>query len=139
MFYEGRLKSRPGLERQEIKSDAGLKASGLRYLPVHHDGNQGSSPEEADAIRDLVSDILESRTTWVNRSGKESTITLEDVLIIAPYNAQVFELQERIPGARVGTVDKFQGQEARIVIIPCRPPVMLTLRGEWSSFTAQTG
>ena len=116
LFYEGRLKSRPGLERQQIKSDAGLKGSGLRYLPVQHDGNQSSSPEEADAIRDLVSDILESRTTWVDRSGKESTITLDDVLIIAPYNAQVFELQERIPGACIGTVDKFQGQEAPIVI-----------------------
>ena len=43
-------------------------------------------------------------------------MTLEDVLIIAPYNAQVFELQERIAGARIGTVDKFQGQEAPIVI-----------------------
>jgi uncharacterized protein len=116
LFYEGRLKSRPGLERQQIKSDAGLKGSGLRYLPVQHDGNQSSSPEEADAIRDLVSGILESRTTWVDRSGKEFTITLDDVLIIAPYNAQVFELQERIPGACVGTVDKFQGQEAPIVI-----------------------
>lgn len=116
LFYEGRLKSRPELERQEIKSDAGLKGSGLRYLPVQHDGNQSSSPEEAEAIRDLVSDILKSRTTWVDRNGKESPITLEDVLIIAPYNAQVFELQGRIPGACVGTVDKFQGQEAPIVI-----------------------
>ena len=41
---------------------------------------------------------------------------LDDILIIAPYNAQVFELQDRIPGARIGTVDKFQGQEAPIVI-----------------------
>ena len=38
------------------------------------------------------------------------------ILFIAPYNAQVFELQERIPGARIGTVDKFQGREAPIVI-----------------------
>jgi superfamily I DNA and/or RNA helicase len=43
-------------------------------------------------------------------------VTLRDILIIAPYNAQVFELQERLPGGRVGTVDKFQGQEAPIVI-----------------------
>jgi uncharacterized protein len=43
-------------------------------------------------------------------------VRLEDILIIAPYNAQVFELQERIPGARIGTVDKFQGREAPIVI-----------------------
>ncbi|WP_371260900.1 AAA domain-containing protein [Bradyrhizobium sp. Cp5.3] len=38
------------------------------------------------------------------------------MLIVAPYNAQVFGLQELIPGAHVGTVDKFQGQEAPIVI-----------------------
>jgi superfamily I DNA and/or RNA helicase len=93
-----------------------LKGSGLRYLPIEHLGNQSSSPEEADAIRDLVSEILGSGATWVDRNGAESSIALDDVLIIAPYNAQVFELQERIPGARIGTVDKFQGQEAPIVI-----------------------
>jgi superfamily I DNA and/or RNA helicase len=116
LFYESRLKSYPGLERQEIISGARLKGSGLRYLPIEHQGNQSSSPEEADAIRDLVSEIIGSGTTWIDRNGAESSIALNDVLIIAPYNAQVFELQERIPGARVGTVDKFQGQEAPIVI-----------------------
>jgi uncharacterized protein len=116
LFYEGRLKSRPGLERQEIKSNGRLKGSGLRYLPVEHTGNQSSSPEEADAIRDLVSEILWSGTTWIDRDGAESSVALDDILIIAPYNAQVFELQERIPGAHIGTVDKFQGQEAPIVI-----------------------
>jgi superfamily I DNA and/or RNA helicase len=46
----------------------------------------------------------------------EKTLGLEDILIIAPYNAQVFDLKEKIPGAKIGTVDKFQGQEAPIVI-----------------------
>jgi uncharacterized protein len=116
LFYDGRLKSRPGLERQEIKSSGRLNGSGLRYLPVEHTGNQSSSPEEVDAIRDLVSEILDSGTRWIDRQDAESSITLDDILIIAPYNAQVFELQERVPGARIGTVDKFQGQEAPIVI-----------------------
>ena len=116
LFYEGRLKSRPGLERQKIRIKSGLNGSGLRYLPIQHDGNQSSSPEEADAIRDLIADILGSGTTWVDRKGSETPISLDDILIIAPYNAQVFELQERLPGARIGTVDKFQGQEAPIVI-----------------------
>ena len=57
-----------------------------------------------------------SQMTWVDRAGTESPIAVDDLLIIAPYNAQVFALQERIPGARIGTVDKFQGQEAPIVI-----------------------
>jgi superfamily I DNA and/or RNA helicase len=116
LFYDGRLKSRTGLERQEIKSIGRLKGAGLRYLPIEHTGNQSSSSEEADAIRDLVSDVLASGTVWVDRLGAESSIEVDDFLIIAPYNAQVFELQERLPGARIGTVDKFQGQEAPIVI-----------------------
>jgi hypothetical protein len=56
-----------------------------------------------------VTEILASYSSWVDREGKEREISLEDILVIAPYNAQVFELQERLPGARIGTVDKFQG------------------------------
>src|ERR1700722_8837212 len=110
------MRSRAGLERQELRINSGLNGSGLRYLPVRHEGNQSSSPEEADAICNLVSDITRSGASWVDREGTEFPITLADLLIIAPYNAQVFELQERIPGAEIGTVDKFQGKEAAIVI-----------------------
>lgn len=116
LFYEGRLHARPGLENQEIKSKGRLSGAGLRYLPVEHAGNQSSSKEEAEEVRELVVEILASGTSWIDRSGAEAPIGLDDILIIAPYNAQVFELQERIPGARIGTVDKFQGQEAPIVI-----------------------
>jgi superfamily I DNA and/or RNA helicase len=63
-----------------------------------------------------VTEILGSNATWIDRQDKEATIGLDDILIIAPYNAQVFELQKRIPRGRIGTVDKFQGQEAPIVI-----------------------
>ena len=41
---------------------------------------------------------------------------MDDILIVAPYNAQVFQLAEKIPNSRIGTVDKFQGQEAPVVI-----------------------
>jgi superfamily I DNA and/or RNA helicase len=116
LFYEGRLFSRPGLENQKVKSKGRLNGAGLRYLAVEHSGNQNSSQQEADAVRDLVAEILGAGSTWVDRNGVEAAIWLEDILIIAPYNSQVFELQERIPGARIGTVDKFQGQEAPIVI-----------------------
>jgi predicted RecB family nuclease len=116
LFYEGRLRSRPGLELQNVKSGAKVKGAGLRFLPVLHEGNQSASIEEAEAIRDLVAEILGSHATWIDREGIDKPITLEDILIIAPYNAQVFELQDRVPGAKIGTVDKFQGQEAPIVI-----------------------
>ncbi|WCA60513.1 TM0106 family RecB-like putative nuclease [Agrobacterium tumefaciens] len=116
LFYGGRLHPRPGLEVQEIRSGGRVSGSGLRYVPVPTEGNQSSSPEEADCVRDLVDKILGAGTTWIDKHGVEAPVTLNEILIIAPYNAQVIELQDRIPGGRIGTVDKFQGQEAPIVI-----------------------
>jgi uncharacterized protein len=116
LFYEGRLRSRPGLEVQTLRSSSRAQGTGLRFLPVKHTGNQSASPEEAAVIRDLVAETLDSKATWVDSQGVVRLLRLEDVLLIAPYNAQVFELQGLLPGARVGTVDKFQGQEAPLVI-----------------------
>ena len=116
LFYENGLHPRPGLERQKIKSTDQIHGTGLKFLPVMHDGNQSSSSEEADKIRDLVAAIFGSNSSWIDREGIERALTLDHILIIAPYNAQVFELQDRLKGARIGTVDKFQGQEAPIVI-----------------------
>jgi uncharacterized protein len=116
LFYEGRLRSRPGLQAQTVRSSSRAHGTGLRYLPVRHTGNQSSSPEEAAAIHELVTEILDSDSTWVDPQGVVRPVRLEDLLLIAPYNAQVFELQGLLPGARVGTVDKFQGQEAPLVI-----------------------
>ena len=116
LFYDGKLRSKPGLEGQAIKKSGLIDESGVYFLPVAHSGNQNNSPEEARAIADLVNEIIADGTTWIDREGREKLITLDDILIITPYNAQVFEVQQRLPGARVGTVDKFQGQEAPIAI-----------------------
>ena len=67
-------------------------------------------------MRALVDSLLNQKARWVDRTGQEKAITSDDILIIAPYNAQVFRIQSLLPGARVGTVDKFQGQEAPVVI-----------------------
>jgi uncharacterized protein len=104
------------LEFQAIRSAGRVNGTGLRYVAVPTEGNQSSSPQEADCVRDLVAEILTSGTTWIDKHGTERPLSLQEILIIAPYNAQVFELQDRIRGARIGTVDKFQGQEAPIVI-----------------------
>jgi len=113
LFYDGRLHSRAGLEKQEIKSAGRLQGAGLRYLAVEHEGNQSLSPEEVDKIRELVAEILASGTTWVDREGREALVTLEDILIIAPYNAQVFELQERVPGAVPEQLTSFKVRKLR--------------------------
>jgi uncharacterized protein len=116
MFYESRLQPRPGLENQRIISAGPVQGSGLRLLSVPHSGNQSSSPEEGNQIHALVRNLLDGKSAWIDMNDNANPLTLNDILIIAPYNAQVFELQERLPGARIGTVDKFQGQEAPIVI-----------------------
>jgi len=116
LFYSGRLRPRPGLEAQRIQTEGRFSGVGLRYVAVPTEGNQSSSPEEADRVRNIVHEILGANATWFDRDNVERRITWSDILIIAPYNAQVFELQDRIPNARIGTVDKFQGQEAPIVI-----------------------
>jgi uncharacterized protein len=116
MFYESRLQPRPDLKNQRIVCEGRLGGTGLRLLPIAHSGNQSSSPEEADRIQGMVEDLLTRKAEWVDRKGTTKPLTLNDILIIAPYNAQLFELQERLPGARIGTVDKFQGQEAPVVI-----------------------
>jgi len=116
LFYNGKLRSREGLEKQIVKGSELFKGSGLYFVPVKHNGNQNCSPEEAQVVGKLVRAILAADATWIDREGVEKPITLDDVIIITPYNAQVFEIQQCLPGARVGTVDKFQGQEAPIAI-----------------------
>ena len=116
LFYEGKLKAKENLEQQVVNASGPISGKGLYYLPVKHEGNQNCSPEEALAIETLVNELLNNSATWVDRDGKEKLVTLDDILIITPYNAQIFEIQQRLEGARVGTVDKFQGQEAPIAI-----------------------
>ena len=114
LFYEDRLRSRPGLEQQTITGGP-LPGAGLRFVPVEHDGNQRESPEEADRIGSLVAGLLDA-ASWTDAHGTTRRITPEDILIVAPYNAQVDLLARVLDGrARVGTVDKFQGQEAPVV------------------------
>ena len=116
MFYDSLLKSRPGLENQAIEGHPRLGQHGLRFLPVKHEGNQNSSIEEVDYIESLVKGLLASGVLWVDEHGKKRQMKQEDILIVAPYNAQVAALLRRLPGFSVGTVDKFQGQQAPVVI-----------------------
>jgi uncharacterized protein len=116
LFYGSKLLSVKGCELQKIQSGSEFSGSGLRYLPVEHSGNTSSSIEEADAVKNIVHAILSSKSTWIDRSCEVHEVTIDDIVIITPYNAQVFEIQQRIPNAYVGTVDKFQGQEAPIAI-----------------------
>ena len=116
-YYRGRLRSEPGLELQEVFGDASFVGAGLGLVAVKHLGNQNRCDEEVSAIVGIVEKLTNGNHEWSNKVGELASISLEDLLVIAPYNAQVGALQRALPaGARVGTVDKFQGQEAPIVI-----------------------
>jgi predicted RecB family nuclease len=115
VFYENRLESLEGLDKQVIRGGTKFKGAGLFYVPVVHEGNQFRSQEEIDVIEVIVNDLIK-QGKWTNEKGETKKITIKDILIVAPYNAQVSALKERLPDFRVGTVDKFQGQEAAVVI-----------------------
>lgn len=116
LFYESKLAPVDSCGKQRIVSAGATDGSGLRYLPVEHSGNASSSIEEAEAVKALVTKVLMEKPQWVDRDGELRPLSLDDIVIITPYNAQVLEIQKRLPSARVGTVDKFQGQEAPIAI-----------------------
>ena len=120
VFYESRLQSRHGLEQQRVAGHRYFNGAGPWFVSVDHQGNQNASPEEAAVIEALVRDLLAPGVSWVNVKRQDRNpvpLTAKDILVIAPYNVQVSDLSHRLSREiRVGTVDKFQGQEAAVVI-----------------------
>jgi uncharacterized protein len=116
-FYDGRLESVPKLQNQALRGPAPLRGSGVRLLAADHVGADSISRTEALQVAGVVRALVESGSTWVDKDGAEHRIGYRDVLVVAPYNAQVGQIASLLPPeARVGTVDKFQGQEAAISI-----------------------
>jgi uncharacterized protein len=106
-FYDDRLRAHPCCSARW--TSAGV---GLRMLAVEHVGNGSRSREEALAIRARVDELLGE--TLTDEHGTRP-IVADDIMVVTPYNAQARTLRSELRGVRVGTVDKFQGQEAPIV------------------------
>jgi predicted RecB family nuclease len=114
-IYEDRLEPFADCANQRVDSPGALTGTGIRYVPVAHEGNTRESPQEAAAIADLVGDLL--RGQYFRMDGTSGPLMLEEIMVVAPYNAQVRCLRAALPeGVRVGTVDKFQGQEAAVCL-----------------------
>ena len=119
--YERRLHSAPGTETQQLLADPKLDPeaiapAGLRFVCVDSVGCTQRSQPEADRLNRTYRALLGQR--WRNRNGEEAVIGVNDILVVSPYNMQVELLKRTLPaGARVGTVDKFQGQEAAVVLV----------------------
>jgi uncharacterized protein len=127
-IYDGRLTAHPDAAARKLVLAAGahraLQPAGITFLGVKHEGCTQSSLQEVEAIAKLIEDLLIHR---VQRSKTSTTpLTLGDILVVAPYNMQVNLLKQRLPtGTKIGTVDKFQGQQAAVAILS-----MTTSRGE---------
>ncbi len=119
-LYDGRLGSTPDTARHRVIRGTGAtlvpSETGIAWVPVTHDGCGQSSDEECEVIVAIVGELLDRDV--VGADGATRRMTLGDILIVAPFNMQVRCLQERLgAGARIGSVDKFQGQEAAVVIV----------------------
>jgi uncharacterized protein len=128
LFYAGQLASKPGLERQALAGTGRFDGSGLWLVEVEHDGNRNGSDEEAAEVARIVRRLLAPGSTWIDEDGQPHAMRPADIRVVAPFNAHVARIDEalaRLEGQRaegkgqdvpVGTVDKFQGQEAPVVI-----------------------
>jgi uncharacterized protein len=121
--YEGKLLPAPTTDKRIIRVPENYSGpldieAGIRFIPVVHQGNTQASPEEIEVIQSLVSELL-GRTLVTDRPDEPiRSITWDDILFVAPFNHQVGKLKIALGDqAKVGSVDKFQGQEAPIVIL----------------------
>jgi predicted RecB family nuclease len=116
-IYDGRLTPGPLTANNRVDAP-GVTGAGLRFLPVTHAANGRESPEEADAIADAVAELLRGTVTLFD--APQRALAPPDILIVTPYNAQRRRIAQTLadrglPPVAVGTVDKFQGQEAPVV------------------------
>ena len=117
LFYDNRLVHFPWTENHALSRHPQISDTGLYYMPVAHEGCQNESAEEAEVVRELVASLLSGDTTWTSHLNVTAPLRPKDVLVVAPFNSQVTRLKRIVPdGVRVGTVDKFQGKEAPVVI-----------------------
>ena len=118
VFYDRRLEPEAHLEVQRLQALSPLvDGVGPRLLETATQGADNESPIEAEAVARLARELAESGASWVDEHGDLRPVTWAEILIVAPYNAQVGAIRRLLPSeARVGTVDKFQGQEAPISI-----------------------
>ncbi len=120
-IYEGKLEVAVENDHQRIlvpENYQGIlsKQAGIIPVPVVHEGNTQASEEEVEHIVLLTKTLL--GRTFITKDGKERFIDWNDILFVAPYNHQVNKLKEALGNqAKVGSVDKFQGQEAPIVFL----------------------
>ena len=116
LAYESRLTSDEAAARHHIEGLTTLPSVGVVFDEVEHTGNSQTCRAEAKRIVALFDELV--GRTFTTRSGETRVMGIEDILVVSPYNAQVNLIASMLPkDARVGTVDRFQGQEAPACLI----------------------
>jgi predicted RecB family nuclease len=116
LFYEERLQSEVLTHSRVLEGHPCLNGAGLWFVPVQHEGNRNTCAKEVEIVARIVEGLLKPEVRWFRGAGNSRRLKEDDILIVAPYNAQVADLSARLQKMRIGTVDKFQGQEAPVVI-----------------------
>ena len=118
--YDGRLVSAENTNRHIVDIPSAILPIkyGIHFIPVSHEGNTQGSEEEVEVIKNLAEKLINLPYWSIKEGAKNRFIQWSDILFVAPYNYQVNLLKLGLnPEARVGSVDKFQGQEAPIVFV----------------------
>ncbi len=118
-FYDGRLEAAEGTAKRNLIFDERMgnrPPLGIHLIPVNHTGCSQKSVEEGAIIKANYQNLLGQ--IFHDKNGSERLLTIADILVVTPYNVQVNYLKSILPeGAKVGTVDKFQGQEAPVALV----------------------
>lgn len=117
-FYDGRLNCDDQTSKRSLKLEAKTKLNcpGINYIQAIHNDFSQRNEVEGEIVNKIYKDLIGKN--FQDYDGKQRKISSEDILVISPYNVQVNYLKSILPeGARVGTIDKFQGQEAPITMI----------------------
>ncbi len=116
-FYDGRLENHPETARRRLLLEkTELPEEGIVMIAADHAGCSQKSVAEGKVVKACYEQLLGQ--SFADGRGGTRSLTRADILVVSPYNVQVNHLRSALPdGARVGTVDKFQGQEAPVVLV----------------------
>ena len=121
LSYGGRLASAPAAALRHLEG----RDPGLQVVPVSHRRCTVRSEVEAAEVVRLAQEFVGAR--WDAGDGVVRALTGDDIVVVAAYNAQVDTIVQHLEraglrdaqghGVRVGTVDKFQGQQAPVTVV----------------------
>ena len=116
LFYESRLTAHDKNHRQRLEGDTKYTTPGIYVEMLRHSNNSNKSVEEVAVTKRIVGELINREVYFNDREDERERLTAEGIKVISPYNAQVNALTDALPGMQIGTVDKFQGQEAPVII-----------------------